>query len=122
MAVNYTLRNPNAPTADTPQERIADQALVNSFVVLKAARGRGAELVEEIRDLCVGLQTFGDKRMVEFCRNYGVTEQRDKNALRNLLNVFKKSDLELVDPDAGVQRPVNRVHKKGDQSSMTGKK
>ena len=48
MAVNYTLRNPNAPIPNTPQERIADQALVNSFVVLKAARGRGAELVEEI--------------------------------------------------------------------------
>ena len=110
MAVNYTLRNPNAPRAYTPQERIADQALVNPFVVLKAACGRGAELVEEIRDLCAGLQTFGDERMVEFCRNYGVTEQRDKNALRNLLNVLKKSDLELVDPDAGVPRPVNRVH------------
>ena len=61
MAVNYTLRNPNAPIADTPRERIADQALVNPFVVLKAAGGRGAELVEEIRDLRAGLQTFGDK-------------------------------------------------------------
>ena len=44
MAVNYTLRNPNAPIADTPQERIADQALVNPFVVLKAAGGRGYPL------------------------------------------------------------------------------
>ena len=82
---------------------------MKSFVVLKAAGGRGAELVEEIRDLCAGLQTFDDERMVEFCRNYGVTEQRDKNALRNLLNVLKKSDLELGDPDS-VPRPVNRVH------------
>ena len=110
LMVCYTLRCPNAPIADTPQERIEDQALVNPLVVLKAAGGRGAELVEEIRDLCAGLQTFGDKRMVEFCRNYGVTEQRDKNALRNLLNVLKKSDLELINPDAGVPRPVNRVH------------
>ena len=110
LMVCYTLRCPNAPIADTLQESIADQALVNPFVVLKAAGGRGAELVEEITDLCAGLQTFGDERMVEFCRNYGVTEQRDKNALRNLLNVLKKSDLELIDPDAGVPRPVNRVH------------
>ena len=56
------------------------------------------------------MQTFGDERIVEFCRNYGVTEQRDKNALRILLNVLKKSDLELVDPDVSVPRPVNRVH------------
>ena len=109
MAVNYTLRNPNAPIPNTPQERIADQALVNSFVVLKAARGRGAELVEEIRDLCAGLQTSGDERMLEFCRNYGVTEHRDENALEDLLRVLKKSDLELVDPDADEPRPVNRV-------------
>lgn len=109
MAVNYTLRNPNAPIPNTPQEMIAEQALVNSFVVLKAARGRGAELVEEIRDLCAGLQTFGDERMVEFCRNYGVTEHRDENALEDLLRVLKKSDLELVDPDADEPRPVNRV-------------
>ena len=108
--MNYTLRNPNAPIADTPRERIADQALVNPFVVLKAAGGRGVELVEEIRDLRAELQTFGDERMVEFCRNYGVTEHRDKNVLRSLLNVLKKSDLELVDPDARVPRPVNRVH------------
>ena len=109
MAVNYTLRNPNAPIPNTPQERIADQALVNSFVVLKAARGRGAELVEEIRDLCAGLQTSGDERMLEFCRNYGVTEHREENALEDLLRVLKKSDLELVDPDADEPRPVNRV-------------
>ena len=107
MAVNYTLRNPNAPIAYTSQERMAAQALVNPFVVLKAARGRGAELVEEIRDLCTGLQTFDDKRMVEFCRNYGVTEHRDKNALKELLRVLKKSNLELVDPDADEPWPVN---------------
>ena len=107
--MNYTLRNPNAPIPNTPEERIADQALVNSFVVLKAARGRGAELVEEIRDLCAGFQNFGDERMVEFCHNYGVTEHRDKNALEDLLRVLKKSDLELVDPDADEPRPVNRV-------------
>ena len=110
MAVPYTLRNPNAPMANKPEERIADQPSVNSFVVLKAAAGRGAELVEEIRDLGTGLQTFDDERIVEFCRNCRVTEQRDKNALRNLLNDLKKSDLELVDPDASVLRPVNRVH------------
>ena len=49
--MNYTLRNPNAPIAYTPQERIADQALVKSFVVLKADRGSGAELVDQIRNL-----------------------------------------------------------------------
>ena len=113
MAVNYTLRNPKAPIADTPQEKIAAQALVNPFVVLKAAGGRGAELVGEIRDL-VGLQTFNHRRIVQFCNDYKVTEHRDKNALRNLLNVLKKSDLELVDPDAGVTMPVNRVHQTDD--------
>ena len=122
MAVNYTLRNPNARRPNTPEERIADQALVNSFVVLKAARGRGAELVEEIRELYAGLQTFHDERMVEFCRSYGVTEHRDKNALKDLLRVLKKSDLELVDPDADKPRPVNRVQQTDDKSSMAGKK
>ena len=110
MAVNYTLRNPNAPIAYTPQERMADQALMNPFVVLKAAGGRGAELVEEIRDLCAGLHTFGDERFDQFCEDCQVTVEKHKKALRDLLRVLKKSDLELVDPDAGVTRPVNRVH------------
>ena len=66
MAVNYTLRNPNAPIADTPQERIADQALVNPFVVLKAAGGRGVELVEEIRDLRAGCKPLATKGLLSF--------------------------------------------------------
>ena len=110
LMVRYTLRDRTRNPPVTEEDMLVHQVGVNPFVGLKAAGGRGAELVEEIRDLCAGLQTFGDERMVEFCRNYGVTEQRDKNALRNLLNVLKKSDLELVDPDADVPRPVNRVH------------
>ena len=109
MAVNYTLRNPNAPIAYTPQERIADQALVNPFVVLKAAGGRGAELVEEIRELA-SLPAFDQGRFDQFCEDCQVTVEEHKKALRDLLRVLKKSDLELVDPDAGVTRPVNRVH------------
>ena len=36
MAVNFTLRDPNPPMAITPEERIADQALVNPFVILQS--------------------------------------------------------------------------------------
>ena len=106
MAVNYTLRNPNAPIAYTPQERIADQALVKSFVVLKADRGSGAELVDQIRNLA-GLKTFDDPRIVTFCDRYKVTEENDKKALRNLFNVLRDHSLVL---DFQETLDVNRVN------------
>ena len=109
MAVNYSLRNPNAPIPNTPQEKIASQALVNPFVDLKAAAGRGAELVEQIGELA-SLPAFDQERFDRFCEDCQVTEEKHKKALRDLLNVLKKSDLELVDHDAGMTRPVNRVH------------
>ena len=107
--MNYTLRNPNAPIPNTPEEMIAAQALVNPFVVLKAAAGRGAELVEEIGELA-SLPAFDKERFDQFCEDCQVTVEKHQKALRDLLNVLKKSDLELVDPDASMTRPVNRVH------------
>ena len=104
--MNYTLRNPNAPIAYTPQERIADQALVKSFVVLKADRGSGAELVDQIRNLA-GLKTFDDPRIVTFCHRYKVTEENDKKALRNLFNVLRDHSLVL---DFQETLDVNRVN------------
>ena len=106
MAVHYTLRDPNAPIADTRQERIADQALVNPFVVLRADRGRGPQLVQQIRDL-VGLQTFDDPRIVTFCDRYKVTKENDKKALRNLFNVLRERSLVL---DFQETLDVNRVN------------
>ena len=106
MAVHYTLRDPNAPIAYTPQERIADQALVNPFVVLKADRGSGAELVDQIRNLA-GLQTFDDPSIVTFCDRYKVTKENDKKALRNLFNVLRERSLVL---DFQETLDVNRVN------------
>ena len=94
MAVNFTLRDPNPPMANTPEERIADQALVNPFVVLRADRGRGPQLVQQIRDL-VGLQTFDHPRIVQFCEDYEVTEENDMRALRDLLIVLRERSLVL---------------------------
>ena len=117
--MKYELRDPNYTIPIEPDKRIAEPTSVNPFVVLKADRGIGPQLVQEIRDL-VGLQTFDQQKIDQFCRDYEVTEQRDKNALRNLLNVLKKSDLELVDPDARVPRPVECTRQMTRQ--MTGKK
>ena len=106
MAVHYTLRDPNAPIPYTPQERLADQPLVKSFVVLKADRGSGAELVDQIRNLA-GLQTFHDPRIVTFCDRYKVTTENDKKALRNLFNVLRERSLVL---DFQETLDVNRVN------------
>ena len=65
------------------QERIADQALVKSFVVLKAAGGRGAELVEQIRELA-SLPAFDQGRFDQFCEDCQVTVEEHKKALRDL--------------------------------------
>ena len=106
MAVHYTLRNPNAPIADTPQERIGDQPLVKSFVVLKADRGSGAELVDQIRNLA-RLQTFDDPRIVTFCDRYEVTKENDKKALRDSFNVLRERSLVLAFQET---LDVNRVN------------
>ena len=109
MAVNYDLRDPNYTIPTEIVERILEPTSVNPFVVLKADRGRGAELVQQIRDLA-SLPAFDQKRFDQFCEGCKVTQEEHKKALRNLLQVLKKSNLELVDPDASVPRPVNRVH------------
>ena len=107
--MNYDLRDPNYTIPTETVARIAEPTSVNPFVVLKADRGRGAQLVQQIRDLA-SLPAFDQKRFDQFCKGCKVTEEGHKNALRNLLQVLKKSDLELVDPDASVPMPVNRVH------------
>ena len=101
--MNYTLRDPNPPLANTSKERIADQALVNPFVVLRADRGRGPQLAQQIRDL-VGLQTFDHPRIVQFCEDYEVTEENDMRALRDLLIVLRERSLVL---DFNVTLDVN---------------
>ena len=108
MAVCYVLRDPNYTIPTETVKRIAEPTIVNPFVDLKAAGGRGAELVEEIRGLA-SLPAFDQGRFDQFCEDCQVTVVKDKKALRDLLNVLKKSDLELVDPDASAPRPVNRV-------------
>ena len=85
---------PKPTHANTPEERRADQALVNLFVVLRADRGRGPQLVQQISDL-VGLQTFDHPRIVQFCEDYEVTEENDMRALRDLLIVLREHSLVL---------------------------
>ena len=89
------------------QERIADQALVKSFVVLKAVGGRGAELVEQIRELA-SLPAFDQGRFDQFFEDCQVTVKEHKKALRDLLRVLKKSDVELVDPGGGAVENFQR--------------
>ena len=98
MAVHYTLceRNPHMPIA--ADERIAEPPLVKSSVVLKADRGRGAELVDQIRELA-RLQTFDDPSIVTFCDRYRVTKENDKKALKHLFNVLRQRSLVLDFPE-----------------------
>ena len=106
MAVHYTLRDPNAPIPIAADERIGQQPLVSSFVVLKADRGSGGELVDQIRNLA-RLQTFDDPSIVTFCDRYKVTKENDKKALRNLFNVLRERSLVL---DFQETLDVNRVN------------
>ena len=103
----YQLRDPNYTIPTETVKMIAEPSLVNPFVDLKADRGIRAQLMQEIRDLAAA---FDQPTVDQFCKDYNVTEERHKKALSNLLQVLKKSDLELVDKDAGVVMPVNRVH------------
>ena len=107
MAVCYDLRDPNYTKPTETDKRIAEPTSLNPFVVLKADRGRGPSLVQQIREL---VSAFDQGRFDQFCDDCKVTLEEHKKALRELLRVLKKSDLKLVDHDAGVVRPVNRVH------------
>ena len=106
--MNYTLRNPNAPIAVTPQEMIAGQALVNPFVVLKADPGSGAQLVNQIRDFA-SLPFPDPKRFDRLCEGWKVTGDRYKKALSDLFNVlrFDRITLKLDDPATNVPWDVN---------------
>ena len=107
MAEIYTLRDPNYTIPTEIDEMIAQPASVDPFVALKAAGGTGTELIRQIRDLA-SLPAFDQGRFDQFCEGCNVTEDRRKTALRNLLNVLKTSDLELVNNDEVM--PVNQVH------------
>lgn len=71
------------------------QVEVNPFVRLKAAGGRGALLVEEIRSIA-GRKPFENPRTHQFCKQYQVTDQK---ALKILLGALEDKDLKLEDPD-----------------------
>ena len=107
MAVCYDLRDPNYTIPTETDKRIAEPTSLNPFVVLKADRGRGPLLVQQIRELA-SLPDQG--RFDQFCEDCKVTVWEHKKALRELLRVLKKSDLELVDPDADEPWPVNQVN------------
>ena len=114
--VSYTLRVKGNPSlAGAPADIIGEAPTVNTFVVLKAAGGRGAELVEEIRYIAGLNVPFNDRRIVDFCVRYQVTEERHKDALNDLLNRPKDS-LILVDEDTKETWEVKQ------QSSIAGKK
>ena len=103
--MSYKLRvKENPSSAGAPADIIGRAPNVNLFVDLKADGGRGAELVEEIR--CIkGLNVpFNDERIVDFCKLYQVTEDRHKDALRDLLN---RRSLILVADDTGESWEVN---------------
>ena len=109
MAVCYDLRDPNYTIPTETDKRIAEPTSLNPFVVLKADRGRGPLLVQQIRELA-SLPAFNQGRFDQFCEDCKVTVEKDKKALRELLRVLKKSNLKLVDHDAGVVRSVKQVH------------
>ena len=74
MAVIYNLRDPNYTIPTETVKRIAEPTSVNSFVDLKADRGSGAELVQQIRDLA-RLPAFDQRRFDQFCEGCNVTEE-----------------------------------------------
>ena len=101
LMVCYTLRErtSNPPVTDLPGTmpgmflRVAGE--VNPYVALKALSGSGDSLVEKIRSIA-RLKTFELPEIDLFCQQYQVT---DKQALRNLLQRLKETDLILEDPD-----------------------
>ena len=97
MAVRYTLREPDPPRAEEPQDIIGNAGLVYQSVILTAPEGLEAEqVVEEIRNIASLPVPFEDPRVRTFCERYQVTEENDgKKRLRNLLNVLKESRLVL---------------------------
>ena len=105
----YDLRDPNYTIPTETDKRVTEPTSLNPFVVLKADRGHGPSLVQQIRELA-SLPAFHQGRFDQFCEDCQVTEEKHKKSLRELLRVLKKSDLELVDPDADKPWPVNRVH------------
>ena len=103
--VSYTLRVKNNPSsAGAPADIIGTAANVNPFVVLKANGGRGAELAGEISYIKGLYVPFTDQKIVDFCKLYQVTEDRHKDALRDLLN---RPSLILVADDTGESWEVN---------------
>ena len=101
LMVCYTLRERtrNPPVTDLPGTmpgiflRVAGE--VNPYVALKALSGSGDSLVEKIRSIA-RLKTFELPEIDLFCQQYQIT---DKQALRNLLQRLKGTDLILEDPD-----------------------
>lgn len=109
--VSYTLRDPNRNPPVAQSEMVMHQVEVNPFVRLKADRGIGALLVEEIRSIA-RLKTFELPKIDLFCQQYQVT---DKQALRNLLQDLKEKDLILEDPDVKEPWDVKKIGKKWTQ-------
>lgn len=114
LMVCYTLRERtgNPPVTDLPGTmpgiflRVAGE--VNPYVALKALSGSGDSLVEKIRSIA-RLKTFELPEIDLFCQQYQVT---DKQALRNLLQRLKGTDLILEDPDFDKPWDVIKLEKK----------
>ena len=116
--VSYTLRIKENPSlAGAPENIIGTATNVNVFVVLKTDGGRGAELAEEIRIIMASKVPFNDQSIVDFCKQYQVTEERYKKALNDLLNRPTYS-LILVGENPKDKWEVDRMQ----QSSIAGKK
>lgn len=94
--MRYTLREPDQPRADEPQDIIGEAGLVNQSVILTAPEGiEAGQVVEEIRTIASLQVPFEDARVRGFCERYQVTEENDRDVLRNLLNVLRGRRLVL---------------------------
>lgn len=96
MAVRYTLCKPDPARADEPQDIIGNAGLKDQFVILTAPEGiEAGQVVEEIRTIASLQVPFEDARVRRFCERYQVTEQNDRDKLRNLLNDLRGTRLKL---------------------------